>query len=502
MADVEMKRKPVFTAESIKEQLYTGDRNIEGESTWKNAEIASKNIAGFQSEAYRQQYRDAVNAAYDVYEKNKAAIRASDLLGSSQQELLKEQQGTLSDAYNTYTSNLYSAETSVQENLNSQLEQLDTLLTERAENMESYFNKYGEYYDYLIENYGEKLKSNALWREKFMHTPESDEMFDYTLGEYRLMTYDELENVIFDKVTNEDGSTSYVLNEKGTDFYDMMENFLIQPDMYKDLGVTDLPSFEDYLYSTDEELYKWYSSSDAYNYTGIGGVANTMKVMTGRASDDYEYSFLERMGALSESQVDKLFAPITSAAEELKNIDEGDKEFGKKFEEKLDQSIDNLKDLSHQLGIEHAMDEELKKAGIDKGFDGLLDFMKEQRTYNISDEAGQAGIGAAMIAGGAALGGVGIAAASAAASTPAMISVAAGSSALGPVGLVVGGIILLGVGIQSVVRAVQSGKEKKKQNKLFAEQMTEQYQSIVNNMVLFAKTKQQESNQNFVDSLV
>lgn len=484
MADVEIKRKPVFTAESIKEQLYKGDTSFTGEKTWQSAEAQAKNVAGFQTEAYRSQYRDAIASAYDAYERNKAAIKATDLLGSSQTELVNEQKQALSEAYNTYANNLYSAESSIQQSLNAQLQEYDKLLTERAENMESYFNSYVDYYEYLREQYGRNLVNNTLWKEKFGKQVEVKDNKGNVTTEWQLKSYNELVNSMF----NEDGS----LNQIGVDFYDMMESFFIDPTMYKDIGIDDLPSYEDYLYSTNEDLYNWYKSADIYNYTKEGGVANTMKLMTGRASDDYEYSFLERAGGLTDKQIDNLFKPITDVVDKISDL--GNDYSDDEMNNLLNNSINNIEKLSKDLGIYDNINDELKSLGIDLGFSGLLDVLKSSKynsntgTFDMEDFT--------TILGGPAD-----------KSQYNNMQIMAGVGALAGVGLMflnpIAGIIALGASFAGSVMIESKKKEDLKVDKeRYANNIKANYTALVNSMVSYAKQQQQKSNENFVAGLI
>ena len=469
MADVEIKRKPVYTASEIAAQLQENNRDAYGKLTWENLYAGASNYAGYQSNVLRSSYKEAMTSAYDVYLKNKMQIQSSDLIGSSQRSLLQEQQDALTDAYNSYRSNLAQGEQQIAQSYQQQIADIDNALTAQAENTSKYLNYFGDYYAYLTENYGESLIDDELWNTRYGIDTEED-------GQkiHRLATWEELRNKMYEE-TGE-------LTRFGEDVIDQLENAQIGEIVNDEL----LPSWEDFLYSEDEELYEWaFNTYNPYNWTDAGVNVGSIKAMTGRLSTDQEYSFLERWGGLTSEQSEEIFGKFNDTLNEFKSFSSTDKKNdGADIIKNVADAFGNVYEFAKDLGIDAELENEFAKLGFQGGFKELQEQLKMSAsglttgTDAFFSNLALPAMGSAVAAGAAIKG-----------------ATAAGAALLGsnPVGWVASAVLAAGLAVFGIVQGSSAAHDAHKQNEKSANRAIQMYQQAVNAMTMYARNKASEA---------
>lgn len=345
----------VYTARQVAQQLRETNRDVSGDLTWQIAEQSA--LVGMQKQesALSQSYREATASAYDSYLKNKRAITSSDIIGESKGQLIKQQQQALSEAYNTYQSSYIEGQESIAENYVKQITNIDDALMKQAEMTAKYANYHGDYYDYLVKNYGDTLSSQELWKNRMM-TDVTDEQGNPT-GEKRLATWNELKSKMYDEEGN--------LTLFGIDIIDQLEN--------AEIG-TGMKAWGEFLATTDADVLDWAQSYNPYNFTVGGTNAATFRTMTGRLSTDSEYSFLERFGGLGSEQIDTMFSKFTEALDKLESYgSEKLKNKGKDVISEVKDITNELNTFAKELGIDKEINNMLEQVGIKNGLQGLID---------------------------------------------------------------------------------------------------------------------------------
>lgn len=291
---------PIFTEDKIKSILKEQNKTYEGDSFWNKATDSAMTQFEKGYEVQDKAYRDALSSAYSAYEKNKRTIENYDILGRNKESLLASQQSALEDAYST-ARNLYGTNvSSLYNTLNQDLTAIDKELTTKAANTTSYFNMFEDYYGYLIENYGDSLGEEDKYKNIFWNE-EQERWLDWK--EILQKSFDESES----------------LTDYGTGIFDFLENYEATPkERNEELSaqLQGLQSFNEFLAEQNPELYKWAFEADPYNYTKGGRNINSLKELTGRKSDDYEFNAIENLGvlnlkelksAIEEGDIDKMY---------------------------------------------------------------------------------------------------------------------------------------------------------------------------------------------------
>ncbi len=459
----------VYTARQVAQQLRETNRDVSGDLTWQTAEQSALIGLQKQESALSQSYREATASAYDAYLKNKRAITSSDLIGESQGQLVEQQRQALTEAYDTYQSNYIEGQQAIEQNYAQQISNIDNALMQQAEMTAKYANYHGDYYDYLVENYGDALSSQELWKNRMM-VDVTDEQGNPT-GEKRLATWNELKSRLYDEEGN--------LTLFGVDVMDQLEN--------AELG-QGMETWGEFLATTDVDVLDWAESYNPYNFTVGGSNAATFRTMTGRLSTDAEYSFLERFGGLNSEQVDQMFDKFTKRLEKLESYgSEKLKNKGKKVIGEVQYITSDLTKFSEELGIDKAINQELENAGIKGGLQGLTDQLVKLKSGTQSEGAAT-GQWVATV-----LGYMG----SAAAAGGAIASIG------GPITTVGGAIIGAFAGlIAGVIHGSINTDKQRQQNKELSKKAIQQYKSVINQMVLYGHQQQLEAQERFVSGIL
>lgn len=499
MADIQ---KPVYTSTEIKKQLRESNRDAFGERVWGAAYGAASVGAEKAQGALQQSYREAVANAYDSYLQNRMAITSSNLIGESQETLLDQQQAALTEAYNSYRSNLQEGESEILKGYQQEIDAIDEALTTQAEYTTNYMNRFGDYYTYLTEEYGDALLQDELWNLRFgIDDPEEGR---------RLSTWNELRSRMYDE--NED------LTMFGVDVIDQLENAQIG----KIINNEEVASWEDYLHDVDEDLVAWAAGYNQYNYTLGGTNAATIKALTGRLSTDAEYSFLERWGGLTVEQSDKLFSRFNETVKHFQSYDDGDKKKnGKSIVNEVSGAVGEIHKFTKDLGIDVELENAMLDAGMPGGFEkfqeDLKAYAKGTKTSGemaatwfgvfggsalsaaaamglVAKFGGMAAAGASTAAlsgttgltGAAALSGAGLSATIGGESATVVGAGATGATVALPIAIALVGVFMIGAGIWLATENVRKERE---QNKQMANNAITTYKSLVNTLAYYGHEK-------------
>ena len=342
----------VWTSKNVANQLYEQNRDYNNRQTWHTA-LAENTAQGSTALAeLERQYNTATNEAYVSYLKNKNALQNSAVVGEGKDELLSQNDLALQEAYNSYRNSLTEGSAQISAAVAESETAINEALEEQAQYTADYANLHWDYLEQLFYDYSQgenTIFDSKLWSKYTVNEPvldaEGNPMYDdqgNPVTEKRIMSREELANKLYDENGN--------LTMQGVDFYDQIENAVAQ-------GGTGM-SWGDYLAENNEDLYKWATSYNPYNYTFEGTNAGTFRTMVGMASTDNMYSFAERYGGLSETEINEMYEPFKQHLEELNSID------GAKDPDKVIEGISNINNDLWNMAEELGLDGDMEELGI------------------------------------------------------------------------------------------------------------------------------------------
>jgi hypothetical protein len=508
----------ILTGDQASKQLYENNRDFYNRKTWENL-LNTNAVAALKAEnQIVKDYTDTSAEAYISYLKNKNTIQNSGIVGSGRDELLKQNQLALEEAYNSYRQNLNENISAIQEAKVNTDESIYNTLSKEGEMTAEYNNLHYDYLTKLYEQYqaGENTLFNELNWQKFLTRDLNTELTDEQIAEYnnliasgteltpeqealylqdyRLKTREELSTAAWDELTDENGNvigrdyTSLYdengnLTVAGADFFDQLENAVANTGGY---------SWGDFLSENNQDVYDWAMSYNPYNYTDDGTNAGTYRTMTGRMSTDYAYSFAERFGGLSEKQINGIFADYTKAAEDLAdkiaNTDVGGK--GKGYQEEVRAMVGEIQDLAKELGIDKDLEQEMGMT-----WDDVINQIDTniQNSRNNGEMTGDwfstfFGQGTASSATGAA-----IAYGSSAATTAIGSTLLGASTAIPVVGQAIGVTIIIAGALYAMHNASKGVAEQRRLNEELTKQTQQIYNNLLTGMVDYSLTKKRQA---------
>lgn len=342
----------ITTKSGFKNALQESERDAFGNYTWRQAMSNIDYQTKLAEAQAKQLYGEDVATAYQAATQQRAAIAGTAFGQGTKELLMSDTERALSQAYDQYMSNYAQNIANIQNQASTAYSELNKALEERSKYMSDYEQ---EHYKYLqsLDTWFQKQIENAtddVSREKaqqayddFVKGDLSDwkKFYNVTDQGATLKTWDELTTPVQDPLTGEYISLYDAegrLTRAGQDFYDQMENYYSSR-MAKE-GETLPPSFQQYLYSENQELYDWANQYNPYSYApnlaGESTNVGAFKQLLGIESTDEQYSFLERFGGLSrldiENTFDTLFDTLSSkdinvdsisdVVSELRNVSE------------------------------------------------------------------------------------------------------------------------------------------------------------------------------------
>lgn len=411
----------IQTSDQAKKFLQ-GMRNATGSRSFGSL-YAANELAGMKAEQQvKQQYGEQIGQAYKSAMAQRSNILSSNLGTEYKEAMLGDTDQYLSKAYDQYMSKLSQSKQAIASNVSKANEVVTDELEKQAANVLEYNKavlKYAHYYmnwlktnlseeeysevinspewrNYMTADFGDDAETQARYNELAALeeagtlSPEQEtELKQLRASYYRLKSEQELTTPTYvEEVNPETGEkfkhwTSIVddqgnLAERaGINYYDFLENYAAT---HKDAG----PSWEQYLSETNPELLDWAKTYNPY----LAGTkdpfwAGTMRTAHGTMSNDYKYTFLERMGGLSSKQIDSVFGDINKLTN--KSIDDISVDDVKGF-------IGEYKKLAEQAGLE-SVDWDAFDKQADVYLQQIKDYEKEIKSAKIG-----AGVGGAVIA--------------------------------------------------------------------------------------------------------
>lgn len=410
----------IQTSDQAKKFLQ-GMRNATGSRSFGSL-YAANELAGMKAEQQvEQQYGEQIGQAYKSAMAQRSNILSSNLGTGYKDAMLGDTDQYLSKAYDQYMSKLSESRQKIASNVGKANEAVTSELEKQAANVLEYNKaapKYADYYmnwlknnlseeeyseivnsadwkNYMTADFGDDTETQARYNElvaleeEGKLSPEQEtELKELRASYYRLKSEQELATPAYvEEVDPKTGEkfkhwTSIVddqgnLTEAGINYYDFLENYAATR---QGAG----PSWEQYLSETNPELLDWAKTYNPY----LAGTndpfwAGTMRTAHGTMSNDYKYTFLERMGGLSSKQIDSVFGDINKLTN--KSIDDINVNDVKGF-------ISQYRKLAEQAGLER-----VDWDAIDKQADVYLQQIKDYEKEIKSAKIG-AGIGGAAIA--------------------------------------------------------------------------------------------------------
>lgn len=410
----------IQTSDQAKKFLQ-GMRNATGSRSFDSL-YAANELAGMKAEQQvEQQYGEQIGQAYKSAMAQRSNILSSNLGTGYKDAMLGDTDQYLSKAYDQYMSKLSQSKQAIASSVSKANEVVTDELEKQAANVLEYNKaapKYADYYinwlknnlseeeysefvnsadwkNYMTADFGDDTETQARYNElvaleeEGKLSPEQEtELKQLRASYYRLKSEQELTTPAYvEEVDPETGETykhwtSIVddqgnLTEPGINYYDLLENYAATR---KDAG----PSWEQYLSETNPELLDWAKTYNPY----LAGTndpfwAGTMRTAHGTMSNDYKYTFLERMGGLSSKQIDSVFDDINKFTN--KSIDDINVNDVKGF-------ISQYRKLAEQVGLEKVDWDSLDKQA-DVYLQQIKDYEKEIKSAKIG-----AGVGGAVIA--------------------------------------------------------------------------------------------------------
>lgn len=396
-------------------------RNATGSRSFGSL-YAANELAGMKAEQQvEQQYGEQIGQAYKSAMAQRSNILSSNLGTGYKEAMLGDTDQYLSKAYDQYMSKLSQSKQAIASNVGKANEAVTSELEKQAANVLEYnksATKYADYYmnwlknnlseeeyletinrpdwrNYMTADFGDDAETQARYdelaslEEAGTLSPEQEsELRQLRASYYRLKSEQELTTPEYtEEVNPETGEkfkhwTSIVddqgnLTEAGINYYDFLENYAATR---QGAG----PSWEQYLSETNPELLDWAKTYNPY----LAGTndpfwAGTMRTAHGTMSNDYKYTFLERMGGLSSKQIDSVFGDINKLTN--KSIDDINVNDVKGF-------ISQYRKLAEQAGLEK-VDWDAFDKQADVYLQQIKDYEKEIKSAKIG-----AGIGGAAIA--------------------------------------------------------------------------------------------------------
>lgn len=396
-------------------------RNATGSRSFGSL-YAANELAGMKAEQQvEQQYGEQIGQAYKSAMAQRFNILSSNLGTGYKEAMLGDTDQYLSKAYDQYMSKLSQSKQAIASSVSKANEAVTEKLDKTAANvleLNKSYSPYSEYYmewirnnlseeeyseivnsadwrNYMTADFGDDAETQARYNElvaleeEGKLSPEQEaELKELRTSYYRLKSEQELTTPAYvEEVDPETGETykhwtSLVddqgnLTEAGINYYDFLENYAATR---QGKG----PSWEQYLSETNPELLDWAKTYNPY----LAGAedpfwAGTMRTAHGTVSNDYKYTFLERMGGLSSKQIDSVFGDINKLTN--KSIDDINVNDVKGF-------ISQYKKLAEQAGLESVDWEALDKQA-DVYLQQIKDYEKEIKSAKIG-----AGVGGAVIA--------------------------------------------------------------------------------------------------------
>lgn len=466
----------IFDTSDIKSQLAQANRDYYGRKVWENLYGSIDYAKQKQLGKLQQDYSSAVNEAYASAYLANQNIAASNLGVGYKAAASEANDLALEEAYNTYRQKYLAGVSEVESLSAKQTQNVTNALDEQAKYESAFAEKPYEYLKYVFDKYSEGERANnifyneELWKR---YTKEVKDEAGNPTGERELKSWEEIANYgAYEDIAGESGNIerqwtglfdeSGHLTVKGVDFYDQMMNQLA----YEGRGI----SFGSWLAENDEKLYEWAKAYNPYDYAA-GTNLGSFKTIVGLTSADEEYTFMERFGGLSKSDVDNMYSGFTNKLTELdKKISSSSGKDTKQIVSEFTGLTAEIGKLTDQLGITSDVENELGMS-----LDDLGKYFASNASAAVSNgDIWLQGIQTAVTSIG----------------SGAVIGAKAGGGKGAIVGAIVGAIA-------GSVAATLEAKNTKEQNKELARASRDAYDNLVTTLITYSQNKQREAQINY-----
>lgn len=462
----------IFDTSDIKSQLAEANRDYYGRKVWENLYGSIDYAKQRQLGKLQQDYSSAVNEAYASAYLANQNIAASNLGVGYKAAAFEENDLALEEAYNTYRQKYLAGVSEVESLSAKQTQNVTNALDEQAKYESAFAEKPYEYLKYVFDKYSEGDRANnifyneELWKR---YTKEVKDEAGNPTGERELKSWEEIANYgAYEEVEGKKQWTGLFDNSgnltiKGVDFYDQMINQLA----YEGQGI----SFAQWLAGNDEKLYEWSRSYNPYNYTEAGTNLGSFKTMVGLTSADEKYTFMERFGGLSKSDVNNMYSGFTNKLNELnKKISSSSGKDAKQIASEFTGLTAEIGKLTKQLGITADVENELGMS-----LDDLGKYLANNASAAVSKgDIWLQGVQTALTSVG----------------SGAVIGAKAGGGKGAIAGAIVGAIV------GSAFAALEA-EGTKDQNKELAKASRDAYDNLVTTLITYSQNKQREAQINY-----
>jgi hypothetical protein len=462
----------IFDTSDIKSQLAQANRDYYGRKVWENLYGSIDYAKQKQLGKLQQDYSSAVNEAYASAYLANQNIAASNLGVGYKAAASEANDLALEEAYNTYRQKYLAGVSEVESLSAKQTQNVTNALDEQAKYESAFAEKPYEYLKYVFDKYSEGERANnifyneELWKR---YTKEVKDEAGNPTGERELKSWEEIAN--YGAYEEVEGKKQWIglfdhsgnLTIKGVDFYDQMINQLA----YEGRGI----SFAQWLSGNDEKLYEWSRSYNPYNYTEAGTNLGSFKTMVGLTSADEKYTFMERFGGLSKSDVNNMYSGFTNKLNELnKKISSSSGKDAKQIASEFTGLTAEIGKLTKQLGITADVENELGMS-----LDDLGKYLANNASAAVSNgDIWLQGVQTALTSIG----------------SGAVIGAKAGGGKGAIAGAIVGAIV------GSAFAALEA-EGTKDQNKKLAKASRDAYDNLVTTLITYSQNKQREAQINY-----
>lgn len=467
----------IYDTGSIKSQLAEANRDYYGRKTWEDLYGSIDYAKQKQLGQLEQDYSGAMAEAYASAYRANQNIAASNLGQGYKAAAMEETDIALEEAYQAYKQNYLSGVAQIETAAAQQTQKVTDALTEQATNVRDFANTPYQYLQYVFEQYGEGEQSENIFYNEEMwkrYTKEvKDEQGNLT-GERELKSWEEIADYgAYEEITDEFGNVQKQwtglydeqgnLTIKGADFFDQMINQLA----YEGRGI----SFGQWLAENNQELYDWSQSYNPYNYTEAGSNLGSFKTMVGLTSTDEKYTFMERFGGLSKSEVDKMYSGFTSKLTELnRKVAQSSGRDAKEITTEFTDLTKEIGKLTDQLGITADIEDDLGMS---------LDDLGKYLANNASAAVSNGDIWwQGILTTGASIG------------SGALIGAKFGGGWGALAGAIVGTIV-------GVISGISGSEQTKAQNRALSQASRDAYDELVTTLITYSQNKQRQAQINY-----
>lgn len=461
----------IFDTSDIKSQLAQANRDYYGRKVWENLYGSIDYAKQRQLGKLQQDYSSAVNEAYASAYLANQNIAASNLGKGYKAAASEENDLALEEAYNTYRQKYLAGVSEVESLSAQQTQNVTNALGEQAKYISDFAEKPYEYLQYVFNKYSEGDRANNIFYNEELWKRYTNEVKDEAgnpTGERELKSWEEIANYgAYEDVEGKKQWTGLFdesgnLTIKGVDFFDQMMNQLA----YEGRGI----SFGNWLAENDEKLYEWSRSYNPYDYTA-GTNLGSFKTIVGLTSADEKYTFMERFGGLSKSEINNMYSGFTNKLTELdKKISSSSGKDTKQIVSEFTGLTSEIGKLTDQLGITSDIENELGMS-----LDDLGKYLANNASAAVSNgDIWLQGVQTALTSIG----------------SGAVIGAKAGGGKGAIVGAIVGAIA-------GSVAATLEAKNTKEQNKELARASRDAYDNLVTTLITYSQNKQREAQINY-----